>query len=630
MSVSDDESADQNNVTVEFVVKLPSKSSLASGGLTATKKYEPLSASQSKEAKNPERPGRRSPGQDTKEQSTLLARTSSLKHKSISSCFTPKTLDSADIVRWKAQLAQSVDSLKNTQTELQHVQTAHDAAVQELESVRNELQRLQQSQQQRKQEWTREQRKWQENAVDWKHKADANADQLQQIRTQLRLTDTLIQSKTKSLEEAKERERKLSEECASRALRTQLVETQLAKTQQQLGLVRAELEELQSGSREQSGQQHTDPESVRLRKELEANARNLRVLTTRLSRLERQLESQKNETERLNAENNRLHVQLRRCGEQMLMRSRPATPSEQELRAQLEIARDVLLKMHSAMQTVKGEKIRLHEQLQQAKVDILSAHLALKQSPNKGTSSPAPSEDTNTSDRTAAVAASSGATSASTERREVDQLLADLQASSERESDLQEQLQFSERDADSSRRKLAALEQENELLSVQLRKLCISGSSAVVSDVSGDKNSRTSENALNEQKLLDQLKEEELRLLGSRLNETEKSVQRLQHLLDEAQRKLADAATESERSEQLRQRWNRLEQAVRSETPENSVHLFYQQKIEMLEQETREMRRRLLTSDQQRHSMQQKLSTRNARKPPIAVKTFTRSSSLHS
>lgn len=653
MSTSSEDSSELSDVTVEFVLKLPNRPS-SNGDLN------PLPTSSSS-------PSRPSPKDDIKSAPTNhhLMHTRTHQQKPLSHCEPTasnkskspesRSADSSDIVQWKAKLVASEDQLKKTQFELRQMTRSLEKEKQDATDLRNELQHWHQKQKDKQQEQAKEQRKWQENAVEWKQKADVTNDQLQQLKSQLRRNESLIQAKTRALEEAKERERRLSEECASRALRTQLVESQLAKVQRELASLQSEVEELRhTGLAAKGGSvsgatvitNGSDSKvsgslsSERARKELEANARHVRVLSTRLSRFERKCESQTAEIDRMSAENARLHVQLRRCGEQMLMRSRPATPSEQELKAQLEIARDVLMKMHSAMQTVKGEKLRLQEQLQQAKVDVLSAHLTLKKSAKATDGAGKMSGESVVETDTV----TSVTTSSAYNQREMDQLLKDLQASSERESDLQEQLQYSEREADSLRRKLTSIEQDNELLNVQLKKLCIvpvtgSGSAIVASGSSGHATGAVSSgrrtltrnsNSLDENALLEQLKEEELRLVSLRLSEAEQNTQRLQHALEEAQRKLNEAAYESEQTDQLRQRWTRLEQAVQGASPEATVHLFYQQKVELLEQETRTLRKRLLASDQQRQSMQSELSSRIARKPPIAVKSLARSSSLHS
>ena len=274
-----------------------------------------------------------------------------------------------------------------------------------------------------------------------------------------------------------------------------LIETnrQLAQLNEQL---RRDLKNLETELDESSDKYREDQtnEFKELKFKLETSVKNTRLLQFKLTKLERAYNQAK-------VENHHLSNKLKKSAELNNLRNRPATPQTEITKTELDKAKEVLLRMHISLQTVKGEKMRLEEQLNLTKSELLTLNLKYQNQMNVQlrTLSPQSSIDKN-----------------------IEETIKDLE---ERESDLQEQLKFSEQQSDGLRKKLTAIEQENELLTKQIQALCNSNKNEdnsieniVVAKVEQD------EQLIKLRKELDEQKKQNL--------ESDKRLKELQELID--------------------------------------------------------------------------------------------------
>ena len=185
---------------------------------------------------------------------------------------------------------------------------------------------------------------------------------------------------------------------------------QLAQLNEQL---RREIRNLESELEESSDKYREDQtnEFKEIKFKLENSVKNCRLLQFKLTKLERAYNQVK-------VENNHLTNKLKKATELHNLRNRPATPQTEITKTELDKAKEVLLRMHISLQTMKGEKMRLEEQLQLTKNELLAVSLRNSQQ-NKVA---------------AAVRALSPQSSID---KHLEETIADLE---ERESDLQEQL----------------------------------------------------------------------------------------------------------------------------------------------------------------------------------------------
>lgn len=176
--------------------------------------------------------------------------------------------------------------------------------------------------------------------------------------------------------------------------------------------LRAEIANLESELEESSDKYREDQtnEFKEIKFKLENSVKNCRLYQFKLTKLERAYHQVK-------VENNHLTNKLKKASELSNLRNRPATPQTEITKNELDKAKEVLLRMHISLQTLKGEKMRLEEQLNLTKSELLA--MSLRQS-----------------QQSKAVAARALSPQSSIDKH-LEETIRDLE---ERESDLQEQL----------------------------------------------------------------------------------------------------------------------------------------------------------------------------------------------
>lgn len=189
-----------------------------------------------------------------------------------------------------------------------------------------------------------------------------------------------------------------------------------------------------------------------LKRELEATAKNCRVMQFKLRKTERLIEQLENEK-----------IDLKKQVADLLETAQMDVDKKKmkDLENELAIAKEVSLKLHTEIEMLKEERMVTLDQLQDAQRHSDTKptdKLARADSARLAKLSPTPSFDQTNKD--------------------YEQVVRDLYDTMEREKDLQEQLKFSEEETKTMRKKLSTMEQENEILMMQIRKMASKNKSA--------------------------------------------------------------------------------------------------------------------------------------------------------
>ncbi|XP_074657252.1 uncharacterized protein LOC141910412 [Tubulanus polymorphus] len=318
--------------------------------------------------------------------------------------------------------------------------------------------------------------------------------------------------------------------------------------------VRLEMEEMHDNFRDEE-----DAMAFReLQKELEATAKNCRILQFKLRKSERrndQVEVERSELEERvrkmesQYESTDEHLHIAELEEELKMAKEVSVRLHDELefieekRAKYEEEND---KMKDSLRTSENERKTLQSQIERIKNEMerLRADLIDQSADShpvaESISVPASPEGSQ-SDRLSPIRPvspmlSAGSRQSSTEH-DVAQLMRDLSDCRERELDLKDQLKFAEEEINVCRKKLSELEDENESLVLSLRK--ISKKKGKLPSASSDEES-FSENDERDSKLKMELTEQEMNVLKRKMEEMEKQNETLTKEVNQLQRKLTD------------------------------------------------------------------------------------------
>lgn len=192
--------------------------------------------------------------------------------------------------------------------------------------------------------------------------------------------------------------------------------------------------------------------------------------------------------------------------------------------------------------------------------------------------------------------------------KDYETVIRDLYDTMEREKDLQEQLKFSEEESRTMRKKLSTIEQENEILMMQIRKMA--NRKIGTQDESTDSDELTPE----EMKLHLELYEQEVIVLRKKTDELEQENENFQTEIKYLQDKL------------ISQPLTRVEVP---EIPEGSPpNVIYEHKIRLLEAEARDLRKKLIDKEKDNESLRTELDVH--RRKASASKAVVRTRSLDS
>lgn len=361
-----------------------------------------------------------------------------------------------------------------------------------------------------------------------------------------------------------------------------------------------ELDEMQDNFREDQADEYRD-----LRKELEQTAKNCRVLQFKLRKAERrceQLEGEKGEAEeRLKAV----------AGDDAAASASSRLERARQLEDEVKAARDVASNMGAEMAALRAK-------LRQVEVerDALSR--------NKTT-----------------VALSNGdATAVTTEvkgqsgKDDSAQLMRELYDSMEREKDLKEQLKFSEEEATSLRKKLTSIEEENESLILQVKKMAAlrpgkgrrsaGGTSPgrEANQAESDADSGLSDGSEEQLSAADlrlqmELVEQEAKVLRKKMEELETENESLNKEIKFLEGALSEKATPKTE--------------VPPPAPDQPPDAYYEQRIRLMENEAKELRRKLIDKERENERLSAEVvSGIKGRRGSKVVPQMQRSRSLDS
>jgi chromosome segregation ATPase len=210
-----------------------------------------------------------------------------------------------------------------------------------------------------------------------------------------------------------------------------------------------QMDEMQDNFREDQAVEYTS-----LKKELDQTTKNCRILSFKLRKAERkseQLEQEKNDAEKKLKEIS--------GGQTTLANLEKMKQLEQDLKLANEVSIRLQKELDDANQKLQAEE---------------SSKTTKKKAPKLGTIGKFPSADGKVSRESLTRGGS---------QDDPAQLLRDLQDSMEREADLREQLKFAEEEAQNLRKKVSRIEDDNESLVLQLKKMATRARSMSVNKI---------------------------------------------------------------------------------------------------------------------------------------------------
>ncbi|XP_035232096.1 protein SOGA3-like, partial [Stegodyphus dumicola] len=307
-----------------------------------------------------------------------------------------------------------------------------------------------------------------------------------------------------------------------------------------------ELEELHDNFREDQASEFRG-----LKKELETATKNCRVLQFKLRKAEKKCEL-------LELDRHSLEDKVREY--QAAVRQDVDRSKFKELEKELNLARNLST-------TLNKEIVELKEALLRAETE----NEALRQQQGGGTRSATPTSQSRLSP----------VVKESILGKDYETLSHELYDTMERESDLREQLKFSEEEAKQARRKIIALEQENETLMMQIKKL-----TSIVSSKKGSKDEDAEEEEISAENLKIQLDlmEQEMAVLRRKLDDTEKENENLQSEVKYLQEKVINQP---------------LIELPELPKDAGSPNAYWEHKVRLQEYEIRETRKKLIEKDRE-------------------------------
>lgn len=330
-------------------------------------------------------------------------------------------------------------------------------------------------------------------------------------------------------------------------------------------LLAQELEELHDTFREDQVS-----EFRHMKRELETNAKNIRVLQFKLKKCERmneQMEEEKNNLEKRLAEVNSID------------RTYYDGKKLRDMENELTIAKEVSLKLHAEVGQLNEDKKRMEKELDELKRKSGQNCAPIKRGDAGG----------------GGVGGGGGVSISDQE-----ELVRSLYDTMEREKDLQEQLRFAEEENRNVRKKLSSTEQENEILMMQIKKM--------TNRKSGPETEK--EMTADEMKLNLELNDHELSVLRKKVDEIGQENESLHHEVKYLQEKLVSQP---------------LTKIEIPQIPKGSPsNVIYEHKMRILESEARELRLKLIDREKENENLRTELEV-NRRKAAKASMVRSRS-----
>ncbi|CAG2167381.1 unnamed protein product [Oppiella nova] len=307
-----------------------------------------------------------------------------------------------------------------------------------------------------------------------------------------------------------------------------------------------------------------------LKRELESSSKNCRVLQFKLKKAERSLELMENDK-----------IELDKKVKDLLETTKLDVDKHKmkELETELSIAKEVSLKLHAEIETLREGRLLLEQQLAEKN----PSQKAINRLSTGGLSP-----------------------SVSFDGKDYEQVIRDLYDTMEREKDLQEQMKFAEEETRTMRKKLSTMESENEILMMQIRKMANQKSKGGIGD------DESEELSAEEMKLNLELYEQEMVVLRRKADELEQENDNFQQEIKYLQDKLIS------------------QPLTKVEIPEIPVgsppNVIYDHKIRILETEARDLRKKLVDREKEYESLRTEIEVHRRK----ASKVIIRSRSLDS
>ncbi|XP_060537049.1 uncharacterized protein LOC132708624 isoform X2 [Cylas formicarius] len=326
-----------------------------------------------------------------------------------------------------------------------------------------------------------------------------------------------------------------------------------------------QIDEMQDNFREDQAVEYTS-----IKKELDQTTKNCRILSFKLRKTERK-------AEQLETEKAELEKKLNQVSDASSVLSH--VERIKQLEQELKVSNEVSLRLQKELE----ESNRIVEERQISSMGVKKKAPLLEKMSRESLTRGGSQEDPA-------------------------QLLRDLQDSLEREADLREQLKFAEEEAENLRKKVSRIEDDNESLVLQVKKMASRArgrkhsptSQRLSPDGAASKNDVTEEEDPNELKLQLELSEQESSVLRKKIEELEGENRKLKAKTKDIHDKLT--------SKQMRR------SLINSEKDDgNRSGALDGQKIKVLEDETNELRKKLIEKERDCERLHAELSLNSKR-----------------
>ncbi|XP_044256833.1 centromere-associated protein E-like isoform X4 [Tribolium madens] len=414
-------------------------------------------------------------------------------------------------------------------------------------------------------------------------KLQQKCNELQQTLEDYRDEKKSLTFKVKELEEELEQRptaqaaQKIADELRSKLLAAETLCEELMDENEdikkELRDMEEQMDEMQDNFREDQAVEYTS-----LKKELDQTTKNCRILSFKLRKAERkteQLEQEKNEAERKLKEIS--------GGQSTLANLEKMKQLEQDLKLANEVS------------------IRLQKELDEANQKLQEeSKTSKKKAPKLASIGKFPSADGKVSRESLTRGGS---------QDDPAQLLRDLQDSMEREADLREQLKFAEEEAQNLRKKVSRIEDDNESLVLQLKKMATRARSRKLSPTNNtrltpeppsEKGDVSDDEDPAEIKLQLELSEQEASVLRRKVEDLEAENHRIKTKNKELQDKLTAKTT-----------------TKRTPVGGEKVTTLQSQKLKVLEDEANDLRKKLIEKERDCERLHAELSLNQKRSKSV-------------
>ncbi|XP_064652962.1 major antigen-like isoform X2 [Lineus longissimus] len=333
--------------------------------------------------------------------------------------------------------------------------------------------------------------------------------------------------------------------------------------------LRNEIEEMRLEMEEMHDHFRDEEEAIafrELQKELEITAKNCRILQFKLRKSERKNEQIENERQDYEDKVRKMEAQFQSADDKLHIR---------ELEEELRMAKEVSVRLHDELEFVEdkrtkfedenarlnerlkmsdNERVTLENQLERLRNDMdrlradlieqnadARSDITITGGPTISITQPDELGDLPGGLRPRAPSLTSGSRQSSTEH-DIAQLMRDLSDSKERELDMKDQLRFAEEEIKVTRKKLQELEEENESIVLQLRKMSSANRKPKHSPASETETSDSE--AEIDPKIQMELAEQEMNVLRRKMAEVEKQNESLGKEMTILQQRLTEKERE--------------------------------------------------------------------------------------